>query len=103
MTDTMFDTVRGGFTRGAPEHYARFSPHPDGRVGMDDSGEPAECPRIPPALTDGAPRRAVTEAVGRAQRSSQTSSIGCITPHTVRGGFFTVRCATVTYGSSLMK
>ena len=30
------------------------------------------------------------------QRSSQTSSIGCIAPHTVSGGFITVLCDAVT-------
>ena len=51
MTDTMRDIMRGEFTPGAPEHYARFTLHPDGRVEMDDSGEQAEFPRIAPALT----------------------------------------------------
>ena len=51
MTETMRDIMRGNFTPGAPEHYARFTLHPDGRVEMDDSGEPAEFPRIAPGLT----------------------------------------------------
>ena len=51
MTDTMRDIMRGKLTRGAPEHYARFTLHPGGRVEMDDSGKQAEFPRIAPALT----------------------------------------------------
>ena len=51
MTDTMRDIMRGELTRGAPEHYARFTLHPGGRVEMDDSGEQAEFPRIAPART----------------------------------------------------
>ena len=51
MTDTMRDIMRGQLTPGAPEHYARFTLHADGRVEMDDFGEQAEFPRIAPALT----------------------------------------------------
>ena len=51
MTGTMRDIMRGKFTPGAPERYARFTLHPDGRVEMEDSGEAAEFPRIAPALT----------------------------------------------------
>ena len=35
----------------APERYARFTLHPDGRAAVEDSGEEAEFPRIAPALT----------------------------------------------------
>ena len=51
MTETMRDVMRGDLTRGAPERYARFTLHPDGRAEVEDSGEEAEFPRIAPALT----------------------------------------------------
>ena len=51
MTETMRDLMRGALTRGAPERYARFTLHPDGRAEVEDSGEEAEFPRIAPALT----------------------------------------------------
>ena len=51
MTETMRNIMRGELTRQAPEHYARFTLHPDGRAEGEDSGEEAEFPRIAPAVT----------------------------------------------------
>ena len=51
MTETMRNIMRGELTRQAPEHYARFTLHRDGRAEGEDSGEEAEFPRIAPAVT----------------------------------------------------
>ena len=50
-TETMRVVMRGEIRQPAPELYARFTLHPDGRTEIEDTGEEAEFPRVAPAVT----------------------------------------------------
>ena len=50
MTETMRGLMRGELDRESPEHYTRFTLHPDGRAEMEASGDEAEFPRVAPAV-----------------------------------------------------
>ena len=50
MTGTMRGLMRGELERESPEHYTRFTLHPDGRAEVEATGEEAEFPRVAPVV-----------------------------------------------------
>ena len=51
MTEALRGIMRGELAPAAPEHYTRYTLHPDGRTEIEPTGEEEEFPRIAPAVT----------------------------------------------------